>query len=251
MTTLTAEQLHTALDSVSCAFLVGAWAMLRVKRRQREQAAQRHSKAQAQQLLQKDLLIREVHHRMANQMGLTAALLHLQASRSNDPDTKASLFDSESRIRTLGRLQARLHQADFKNQVALFPYLSELAGELITTLRPNLTFCPVLTGNSPATSSATAITCGLILHELITNCIKHAFPRQHEGTIRLSLTHLPSAGLRLSVQDNGSGLPPGFSIRDQTTSGMAIISALTKDLGGIFSAVHHNPGAEFIVEFPL
>lgn len=248
---VTADQLHMAFDIVSCALLAGTWAMLRRQHRQKEQAAQRHSKAHSDQLLRKDLLIHEVHHRVANQMGLTAALLHLQASRSADPVTKASLFESESRIRTLSKLHARLHHTKSHSQVALFPYLSELAGDMIISLHPNLTFCPVLTGSSPFTASTTAITCGLLMHELVTNCIKHAFRQQPKGVIRVSLSHLPGNRLFVSVHDNGVGLPAGFSIPAQSTSGMAIISALTKDLGGIFSAVHHNPGAEFIVEFPL
>lgn len=246
-----AEQLHMTLDIAACALLVGAWAALRFNHHKKVQAAQQQSRVQADQLHQKDLLIREVHHRVANQMGLTAALLHLQASRSKDPGAKASLFDSESRIRTLSKLHARLHQTDLHSRVALFPYLSELAGDLIIALRPTLTFCPVLSGKSPSTASSTAITCGLLMHELVTNCIKHAFTRQHEGTIRVSLAHLPSERLHLSVHDDGVGLPPEFSIPEQSTSGMSIIAALTKDLGGIFSAIHHNPGAEFIVEFPL
>ena len=246
-----AEHLKITLEVGSCLLLVGAWGVLRRRDRQKQHLLQEDSHAHEAQLQQKDLIIREVHHRVANQMGLTAALLHLQASRSVHPDAQASLFEGEDRIRVLSHLHARLHQVNPESRVILYPYLSELAGDLIRTLRPDLAYCPVFTKDSPVTTAATAITCGLLVHELITNSIKHAFPPSQKGTISLSLTHPPSNRLRISIQDNGAGLPSGFSLEAPSTSGLAIIAALTKDLAGTVAAIAHTPGAEFIVEFPL
>jgi hypothetical protein len=247
MISRTAEHVHIALELGSCLLLVGAWGVLRRKRRKKDHLSQIHEV----QLKQKDLLIREVHHRVANQMGLTAALLHLQGSRSLNPAAKADLFDSESRVRTLSKLHTRLHQTHPQSQTLLYPYLSELASDLITTLRPDLVYCPEFSSDSPSTQSNTAITCGLLVHELITNCIKHAFPHNRIGTIRLSLHRPHQDRLRISIHDNGAGLPSGFDLETLSTSGMAIISALTRDLAGTFSAIQHPAGTEFIAEFPL
>ncbi len=247
----TAEHIRLALELNTALMLISAWWVMRRKTRKIEDSHLDYAREHEEQLQQKDLLIREVHHRVANQMGLTAALLHLQASRSVHPDAKASLFESENRIRTLSKLHARLHHPDFHRQISLFPYLSELVQDLISTLRPDLEYCPVYCCKSPSTTSTTAVTCGLLVHELITNCIKHAFPQQRKGAISFTLNCPPPDRLRISIQDNGIGLPPDFSMQDPSTSGMAIISALTKDLAGTFTATPREPGVEFIVEFPL
>lgn len=251
MTSHMVEHIHIALEIGTCLLLIGIWAILRHRRLRKKQSAQTHLQVHEAQLHQKDLIIREIHHRVANQMGLTAALLHLQASRSEHPEAKAGLFAGESRIRTLSKLHARLHQTDSQNRVVLYPYLSELARDLISTLRPDLKFCPELVNDSPATRSSTAITCGLLVHELVTNCIKHAFPLNRDGAIHLALSHSPPDRLRISIQDNGTGLPEGFSLENPPSSGLAIISALTHDLAGTFAAIQHQPGTEFIIEFPL
>jgi len=251
MGSLNSEHVHTALEFGTLFLLAGIWGRLRYKRRKKERTSEEHFKAHEFQLRQKDLHLREVHHRVANQMGLTAALLHLQASRCLHPDAKATLIDSENRLRTLSKLHARLHQKDPHSRIHLYPYLSDVARDLIASLRPDLTYCPDLAQLSPATKSTTAVTCGLLVHEMVTNCIKHAFPHNRRGTIRLSLGHQPPDRLRISIHDDGIGLPPDFSPQDSSSSGMAIISALIKDLAGTFFTTKHPQGTEFIAEFPL
>lgn len=247
MISRTAEHVHIALELGSCLLLLGVWCVLRLNRHQRNRLLRTHEF----QLEQKDLLLREVHHRVANQMGMTAAMLHLQASRSLNPAAKADLFASECRIRTLSTLHTRLYPGHPRSQTLLYPYLSELAHDLITTLRPDLVYCPEFSNDSPATQSNIAITCGLLVHELITNCIKHAFPHNRIGTIRLSLHRPHRNRLCISIHDNGAGLPTGFNLESISSSGMSIISALTKDLSGTFTAIQHPAGTEFIAEFPL
>jgi two-component sensor histidine kinase len=233
----TAEPFRLALESFLTILLICAWWRIRRK----------YNKT----IQQKNLLIREIHHRVANQMGLTAAFLHLQASRNTHPGAKASLFESENRLRTLSKLHARLYPQTNQNHIILFTYLSDLAKDLVGTLRPDLDFSPVFACKSPTTSSTTAVTCGLLVHELITNCLKHAFPDQQRGAISLSLNCPPSNRLRISIQDNGIGLPADFSMHAPTTSGIAIITALTQDLAGTFTVTPLNPGVAFIVELPL
>jgi two-component sensor histidine kinase len=245
------EHIKTTFEIGSCSLLMAVWWGVRRQGRQHTESFRIHSASQEAQLHQKDLIIREVHHRVANQMGLTAALLHLQATRSVNPEAQACLFEGENRIRTLSDLHARLYQTNPGDPVALYPYLSALAGDLITTLRPDLAYCPADDSAAPSSRASTAIICGLLVHELVTNCLKHAFPFNRAGTIRFSLSHPPPNRLRLSIHDNGSGLPPGFSLDATPHSGLAIISALIRDLAGTFSAISHQPGTEFIVEFPL
>jgi two-component sensor histidine kinase len=251
MMTRTAEHVHIALEIGLSCLLATVLGTIHQKRRHIKRTFQEFTESHKLQLHQKDLLIREVHHRVANQMGLTAALLHLQAARSMHPDTKAHLFDSENRIRTLSKLHARLHLTEPHDRTLLYPYLSELASDLISTLRPDLVYFSEISDDSPFTKSGTAITYGLLVHELITNCIKHAFPQNRLGTIRLSLHRPHPNRLRISILDDGAGLPPGFTLHDPPTTGMAIITALTKELAGTFSAIQHDSGTEFIAEFPL
>ncbi|MEI6564096.1 MAG: sensor histidine kinase [bacterium] len=251
MTPHIAEHAHYALELGSCLLLAVTLVLIRGRRRRRERDQKNRAKAQETLLKQKDLLIREVYHRVANQMGLTAALLHLQASRSSHPEAKASLMDSETRIRTLAKLHTRLQKTHHHSRVPLCPYLSDLARDLITTLRPDLVYCSELSEGTLSAGSGTAITCGLLVHELIANSIKHAFPLNRPGTVRLSLHRPPPDRLRISIHDDGAGLPHEFTLQRNSSSGMMIISALAKDLGGTFEVFRRDPGTECVVEFPL
>ncbi len=251
MMTRTAEHIHIAMEICSCLLFAGAFGILRQRRYNIDRLTREHTENQRSLLKQKDLLIREIHHRVANQLGLTAAMLHLHATRSSHPDAKAHLFEGENRIRTLSRLHTRLRQTNSLSDTLLYPYLSDLARDLISTLRPDLVYKAEFSSKGPCTKTSTAVTCGLLVHELVTNSIKHAFPHDRIGTICLTLNHTIHNQLRISIRDNGTGLPSGFTLHDPPSSGMTIISALTQDLAGTFTVVQHPSGAEFIAEFPL
>ena len=200
---------------------------------------------------QKELLVREVYHRVANQMSVTASLLHLQAARIPHSEAKAALLESENRVRAMAKVHSILQGSASQTHIPLGRYLSALASDLVTGLRPDLQYLETVQGAPQIVSSSMAITCGLLVHELVMNCIRHAFAIGQPGMIELELT-IPSEGrFRLSIRDNGKGLPPGFSLLSPSSLGLMIVSALTRDLGGTVSAHATNPGTKFTIDFPV
>lgn len=198
---------------------------------------------------QKDLLVREVYHRMANQLSTTSALLNLQALRLRHAAARSALQQAEHRLLAMARIHTTLQQTGGEDSLPLGARLSTLARDLITALRPDLTFLESITCPSLAVPDKTAINCGLIVHELVMNCIRHAFGRRKSGTIELSLRIREDGLVLLSVADNGSGLPKGFCIGQSDSLGLMIVSSLTDDLGGQLSFVPHHPGTECVVAF--
>ena len=198
---------------------------------------------------QKDLLVREVYHRVANQLNITSSLLNLQSLRVGHAAARSALLEAEHRILAMARIHTALQHTGSQADIPLSAYLSSLAGELITGLRPDLKYREIITGPAPAPSAATTITCGLIVHELVMNCIRHAFNRRAAGTIELSLHTRINGAVRLAIRDNGAGFPEGFRMEQSESLGLLIVSTLTADLGGHFSMAHHPPGTECVVEF--
>lgn len=214
-------------------------------------AMARHSEIMTmrERVRQQDLLVREVYHRMANHLSTTSALLNLQALRVRHAAARSALQEAEQRLLAMARIHTTLQHAGRETPIPLGAHLSSLARDLIAGLRPDLTFRETITGPSPATSEKTAINCGLIVHELVMNCIRHAFGRRTSGVIELSLQTGDTGLVRLSIRDNGSGLPKGFQIGQSDSLGLMIVSSLTADLGGQLSFVPHRPGTECVVEF--
>lgn len=200
---------------------------------------------------QKELLVREVYHRVANQMSITANLLHLQAIQSGKPDVRDILLGSESRVRSMAKIHSLLQTAPNQTEIPLTPYLSTLAANLISGLRPDLAFQETHQGMGLVVSSFTAMSCGFLAHELVMNCIRHAFPSGQSGVIKLSTMISDRKTITLAIHDNGTGLPPGFSLSNPSSLGLMIANALTRDLNGTLSASSNKTGTTVTLSFPL
>ncbi len=199
---------------------------------------------------QRERLVREVYHRVANQLGITATLLHLQSIRVSNAEARAILLESENRVRAMARIHTFLQDTQSQTHIRLGAFLSSLTRRLVSGLRPDLACHDSIPADDPAVSSAVAIPCGLLIHELAMNSIRHAFPSNRPGTIRFCLTRPDPDKIRLAVQDDGRGLPSGFSIGTTTSLGLMIVNALVRDLKGTLSSASSESGAEFTIEFP-
>jgi two-component sensor histidine kinase len=195
-----------------------------------------------------ELLVSEVHHRVANQMSAASALLHLQALHVGNADARMILMDSETRLCAMARIHSRLQPVTTQSHIQLGPFLSTLARDLITGLRPDLKYRDVLM-DTVDVPSGIAMNCALITHELVMNSIRHAHSSGTRGMIEFSLTPGDGGRLRLSVADDGCGFPPAFTLTDSSSIGLMIVSTLTRDLGGVFSITPRNPGTECSIVF--
>jgi two-component sensor histidine kinase len=200
---------------------------------------------------QKELLIREVYHRVANQLGATASLLYLQGQRESHPGAKSVLFESEQRMRAMAKVNSLLQADQHFDQTPLAPHLSTIASSLIRELRPDLLYQESLPGESLMVPSSTAMTCGLLVHELVMNSLLHAFPEGRTGTIALSLSRLDRNWIRCVVNDDGKGMPKERATEGQSTLGLMIVSALSADLGGLILYPQPTRGTTTTIEFPI
>ncbi len=187
-------------------------------------------------LKEKEVLLREIHHRVKNNFQMMAGLLMLQADKTLDEDYQNALRETEARIRTMARVHEKLYQSEGLGAVRMDEYLAEIAEDLIgfhgrgdvrIFLRANM---------EPVTFDIdSAIPCGLILTELVTNAVKHAFPNRCEGAIEVGLRTILGNGYELIVRDDGVGFPEGFSIEESTSLGLRLVQAFLKRFQGEIS----------------
>ncbi len=203
-----------------------------------------------QALKEKDILLAEIHHRVKNNLQIIDSLLDLQSSRIPDPQVLEMLRDSQSRIRSMALIHQTLYQSKDFARVDFANFLDALVPTLIASY-----------GADPARITLSlntvgvqlpinmAIPCGLIMNELISNALKHAFPQGREGTILIRLSNETPSEVSLLVSDDGVGLQPDLDISRNGTLGLQLVDLLTQQLGGVLSVGHANP-TSFLLRFP-
>ncbi|HSE57749.1 MAG TPA: PAS domain S-box protein [Nitrospiraceae bacterium] len=196
-------------------------------------------------LHEKEALLREIHHRVKNNLAVIGSLLYLQSTGMRDEKSLWVLQDCQDRVRSMALVHEHLYRSgDFAN-VDFATYARDLGNELLRshTLAPgkiHMTFDLEYV----SLNIDRAIPCGLILNELITNALKHAFPSGHHGEITVYLRGPAEAGLVLSVTDDGVGLPLEETPRSTRSLGMRLVRSLTKQLDGRFEFIRRKPGTE-------
>jgi PAS domain S-box-containing protein len=218
------------------------------RRKQTEIELTRTNEALRSSLAEKDALLKEVHHRVKNNMQVITSLLRLESSRIDHPATKTVLKDMQNRIRAMAVLHESLYRSGSFARVDLAAYLRELTAQL----QRSMIVGPGEIGFDLDLTEATlglhqAIPCGLIVNELVSNALKHGFPLGRSGRIRISLERVDGA-LRLRVADNGAGLPPDFESNRKHSLGLQLVADLARQLRGRFE-VGAGQGATFDVTF--
>jgi PAS domain S-box-containing protein len=197
----------------------------------------------------KSALLREVHHRVKNNLQVISSLLRLDARKSAQQDVKTALMDMNWRIRSMALLHESLYRADHYASVDLAVYLRQLATEAARSMigpsskvTLSLDLCPVTVNLDQATP------CGLIVNELISNALKHGFSLGRSGTVTIRLAQDEGGLVSLSVSDNGVGLPLDFEYRQTGSLGLQLISDLAKQMGAVLS-IGPPPHAVFRIDF--
>jgi len=159
-------------------------------------------------LKEKDTLLKEVHHRVKNNLQVISSLLRLQLISINDPKMAEVIQDSQSRIQSMALVHELLYQSEDLNTIDLGEYLEFLSHSLTASYQSKSQQIDINTQcHSFDVTIETAITCGLLLNELVSNAIKHAFPMRSTGKIDISINPLGEEEIQLIVQDDGIGLP--------------------------------------------
>jgi PAS domain S-box-containing protein len=197
-------------------------------------------------LADREALLREVHHRTKNNLAMVASLLSLQAEEIQSAEGKAALEESHDRVRSFALLHEELYRALEGGQVRLTDYLRRLVRAFEHAHHVHILLD--LTGERPVLDIDRALSCGLILNELLTNAVKHAYPGEATGEIGIGCRHA-GGECELRVWDRGVGLPPGVR-PDQTGSlGLRLVRILARRLSARLS-VGTEDGTIFFLRFP-
>jgi two-component sensor histidine kinase len=211
----------------------------------------KQAEAQVQASLnEKELLLSEVHHRVKNNLQIISSLLNLRFRKVKDAETRAAFEDSQARIRSIALIHERLYRSQDFARVDFAAYVSDLTRSLFRSLSvdPNQVRLRMEIA-SLALPLDTATPLGLMVNELITNSLKHAFPNGRPGEIVISLQADEARNLVLTYGDDGVGLPSDFALEKSPGLGMQLISLLAGQVNGKVE-VSRVTGAEFKITIP-
>ena len=203
-------------------------------------------------LQEKELLLREVHHRVKNNMAVVSSMLNMQAKRVSDPEVRQALEESRSRISAMSLIHETLYRSNNLAEIPLKEYIEEIFHALLQAMmRIKGGVRLEIVGDPVTLTVEQAVPGGLVLNELITNSLKYGYPDGGPGVIRIA-THLREDGwIDLTYSDDGIGLPDDFSLDDQKTLGMRIIRLLVENqLDGRLDW-KSGPGAMFEISWHI
>jgi two-component sensor histidine kinase len=203
-------------------------------------------------LAEKEVLLREIHHRVKNNLQVIASLLRLQASHTTDASVLSVFRESQNRVHAMAMIHERLYRSESLAEVDFGGYVSRLASSLLRNYSVRPGTVKLETRVDPiALSIDTAIPLGLIVNELISNSLKHAFPDGREGTVGIGLALQGEDECVVSVRDNGVGFAAGVSIDNPKTLGLQVVQTLTDQLGGRLELHSDGGQTQVSVVFPL
>jgi PAS domain S-box-containing protein len=184
-------------------------------------------------LAEKELLLKEVHHRVKNNLQVISTLLDLQADKIHDGNLQESIRESQDRIKAMALIHERLYQSSDLARIDFWEYIESLVGHLLSSYidDPLRIVMKVDVGDIQLAIDR-AIPCGLIINELVSNAMKHAFPDGRSGKIAIRLHANDRGQITLTVADDGVGMPPGVDFRKTESLGLQLVNMLTRQLRG-------------------
>lgn len=201
-------------------------------------------------LAEKEVLLKEVHHRVKNNLQVISSLLFLQKDAIEDPVIQDMFEESRNRIASMALIHEELYRSGDLARVDLKEYLERLAPKVIQSLRGGKSLGFALNLGECRVTVDKAIPFGLIVNELVTNAVKHGFSGRESGNIRVSMAREEDT-VRAVVEDDGVGLPKGFHPDGVRSLGMQLIVQLTRQLRGTLTFGSGEEGTVFRLTFPL
>ncbi|HEY9647736.1 MAG TPA: histidine kinase dimerization/phosphoacceptor domain -containing protein [Chroococcidiopsis sp.] len=201
-------------------------------------------------LREKEVLLKEVHHRVKNNLQMVYSLLRLQYRRVQDPQVAEILLDSQNRVKAIAFIHEKLYRSGDLTLVNLTQYIPTLASSLFHshTVTPGMVELRTHV-DEIFVDIDTAIPYGLLINELVSNAIKYAFPENRAGTIELTLRTITEDQLLLTVRDDGVGLPVPIDLAKADSLGLKLVNDLVRQLNGQLQ-IHSHQGTEFTITLP-
>jgi two-component sensor histidine kinase/CheY-like chemotaxis protein len=201
---------------------------------QAEIAQRRHAEEAARHAREKEILLQEIHHRVKNNLQIITSLLRMQSRAVQDPALSEALRECQNRVASMALIHDKLYRARDLARVSFGEYVRDLTNNILTSYAlPARSVRVRLDIDDVSLSLDCAVPCGLILNELMSNCLKHAFPVGHSGTVYIGLHAEGEEELCLVVRDDGVGLPADVDLGRTSSLGWRLIRALVEQLGGV------------------
>lgn len=200
-------------------------------------------------LEEKTVLLKEVHHRVKNNLQIISSLLNLQSGSIQDPVALKCFNESRNRVRSMALIHEKLYQSNDLAQIDFEDYLKTLTTGLQSSFAGSARGVQMsVEVDAVMLGVDSAVPCGLIVNELVTNCFKYAF-KDRPGEIRVGLKRAPGSRLQLTVSDDGVGFPKGIDLRNTESLGMQIVTTLADQLEGSIE-LRNGVGTTFEISFP-
>jgi two-component sensor histidine kinase len=201
-------------------------------------------------LAEKEVLLREIHHRVKNNLQIIASLLSLQSNTIHTEAVLAQFRDSQNRIRTMSLIHERLYRSNDLARIDFGPYLRDLTGALLDSYKARGSEIRLsIEADDVQINIDAAVTCGLLVNELVSNALKHAFPDGCRGTITVEMRVINDMRFQLTVCDDGVGFPNEVNFYKTASLGLQLVNSLTRQLGGTVG-FHKQPGSKITICFP-
>lgn len=213
--------------------------------------ALKHLVSYKNQLLgEKDLLLKEVNHRVKNNLQIVMSLLASKSVYLSSESAQQAILDSQNRVRSIALIHDQLYKTDNVTQISVFLYINELVDSLYDFLDDDSNNIEILCEIEDFMLDVSqAIPIGIILNETVTNALKYAFPDNQNGKINIRVKKVDTF-VEVIISDNGVGLPRNFSLSNVNTLGINLLKGLTPQLGGTFN-IKNNNGLTIFLNFPL
>jgi len=194
----------------------------------------------------KETLLKEIHHRVKNNLQVVSSLLSLEAQRSSDEKTRSLFLETKNRIRSMALVHERLYRSPEVGKIDLGEYLRSISEELVRSAAREGLACSI-DAEQVSLGVDVAVPCGLLAHELLSNALTHAFVGRQTGQVEVTLRRTGEHRIELSVRDNGVGFPGDF--RTMTSMGLTLVNSLAAQMGGDI-VMESRGGTRFTITFP-
>ncbi len=201
-----------------------------------------------QSLKEKEALLREIHHRVKNNMAVVSGLLSLEARKIKDADVRDLFEKNQQRVRSMALVHEKLYQTKDLSSINLEDYIKSIISDIISLYRIDTSAISTeINIEGIELDLESAVPCGLIINELLTNAFKHGFPDNRSGVLSVDFRKTDDT-YTLIIKDNGVGLPEGFDYNEESTLGLRLVKVLTGQLGGTLQ-IKSDKGTEAMVIF--
>jgi two-component sensor histidine kinase len=199
----------------------------------------------------KEALLREVHHRVKNNLAVICSIFYLQSTHAKEPETAEIFRDMENRVHSMALVHESLYGSEDLARVDFAEYARSLAQDILASYESPSVPVRLKTDMDTVTMAVDlALPCGLILNELISNAFKHGFPNG-AGEIRLSLRKAEDGKCNLLVEDNGVGISSDVDVHTSKSLGLRLVRLLTQQIRGSFELVRSSPGTSARLQFAV